>query len=106
MGLRELVERLMLGKKMTGGVPGTAYVFARSEPPRPTPKYIGGAKLNLVVQPPQGEAYKVKLKCSAPGDKYPPPGSTVPVLIDPHDPQRVQVDWDSIFTAEEQFARL
>ena len=96
----------MLGKPIENGIEGVATVHSRTPPPRPKPKYIGGARLNLVVQVPGREPYKVRLKCSAPGDKYPDPGQVVPVLVDPADPERVQVDWDRILTADEQFARL
>jgi hypothetical protein len=106
MGLRKLVRRLMLGKPIEDGVEGMATVVTRTRPPEPTPTYIGGARLNLVVQVGGGEPYKVRLKCSAPGDKYPVPGQVVPVVVDRDDPQRVQVDWDRMLTPEEQFERM
>ncbi|HEX8645622.1 MAG TPA: hypothetical protein VF715_01895 [Thermoleophilaceae bacterium] len=106
MDFGKLVRRLMLGRKIEDGIEGVALVHSRSRPPHPTPKYIGGAKLNLVVELPGREPYKVKLKCSAPGDKYPHPGQVVPVLADRRDPKRVQVDWDKMLSADEQFERL
>ena len=96
----------MLGKPIEDGIEGVATVVSRTRPPHPTPTYIGGARLNLVVQVGTGEPYKVKLKCSAPGAKYPHPGQVVPVVVDRRDPQRVQVDWDKILTADEQFERM
>ena len=93
MGFRKLVERVMLGKPISNGVEGLATVHSRSRPPVPTPTYIGGARLNLIVQVEGSEPYKVALKCSAPGDKDPFPGQVVPVLVDPDDPQRVRMDW-------------
>ena len=106
MGLRSLWRRLMLGRPIENGIQGTAYVHSRTRPPHPTPQYIGGARLNLVVEVPGREPYKVALKCSAPGDKYPVPGQIVPVLVDPADAGRVQVDWDRMLSADEQFERM
>ena len=106
MGFGQLVRRLMLGKPIEDGIEGLATVHSRTRPPHPTPTYIGGAKLNLIVQVGDGEPYKVKLKCSAPGDKYPHPGQVVPVLVDRRDAQRVQVDWDKMLSADEQFERM
>jgi len=106
VGFRKLVERVMLGKPISNGVEGLATVHSRSRPPVPTPTYIGGARLNLIVQVEGNEPYKVALKCSTPGDKYPFPGQVVPVLVDPDDPQRVRVHWDKILSPDEQFARM
>ncbi len=100
------MRRLMLGRPIEDGIEGTALVHSRTRPPHPTPKYIGGAKLNLVVQLPGREPYKVRLKCSAPGDKYPQPGEVVPVVVDRRDPERVRVDWDRMLSPDEQFARM
>jgi hypothetical protein len=96
----------MLGKKIENGIEGIATVHSRTRPPHPTPTYIGGARLNLVVQLADRPPYKVKLKCSAPGDRYPFPGQVVPVLVDPRDPKRVQVDWDRMLSPDEQFVRM
>jgi hypothetical protein len=106
MDLRRLVRRLMLGRPIEDGVEGVATVHSRTRPPHPTPTYIGGAKLNLIVQAGDGPPYKVKLKCSAPGDKYPYPGQVVPVLVDRRDPKRVQIDWDKMLAPDEQFERV
>jgi len=106
VGLRSLVQRVMLGKQIQDGREGLATVVTRSQPPVPTPTYIGGARLNLIVQVGKGTPYKVSLKCSAPGDKYPAPGQVVPVLVARDDPQRVQVDWEKMLTPEEQFERM
>ena len=106
MGLRSLVQRVMLGKQIQDGREGLATVVTRSQPPVPTPTYIGGARLNLIVQVGKGTPFKVSLTCSAPGDKYPRarPGRAGAVARD--DPQRVQVDWEKMLTPEEQFERM
>lgn len=106
MELRALIDRVMLGRPIKDGIRGTAWVFSRTVAPRPMPKYIGGAKFNLLVDIPGRDTYKVKLKCSAPGDKYPQPGSTVPVIVSRADPQRVRIDWDRILTPDEAFERI
>jgi hypothetical protein len=104
--LGRLIDRLMLGRPIKDGIPGTATVFSRTRPPQPVPKYIGGAKLNLLVDVPGRETYKVRHKCSAPGDKYPQPGSRIPVVVSRTDPQRLRIAWDRILTADEVFDRL
>lgn len=106
MGFRRLVRRLMLGRPIEDGIAGVAMVHSRTRPPHPTPTYIGGARLNLVVEVPGREPYKVKLKCSAPGDKYPHPGQVVPVIVDRRDPRRVRVDWDRMLSPDEQFDQM
>ena len=104
--MRSLWRRINLGKRIENGIESTAYVHSRTRPPQPVPRYVSGAKFNLVVREPGGGTRKVSLKCSAPGDRFPDPGQTVPILIDPADPDHVQIDWERIQTADEQFEAL
>ena len=60
----------------------------------------GNSKMTLEVQPEGGAPYtwsgemwvRVKIYNELPGDFV---GSTLPVKVDPADPQRVAVDWDA-----------
>lgn len=106
MKLRAFIRRLMLGKPIENGIRGTAYVHSRTRAPEPTPKYIGGARLNLLVDVPGHATYKVRHKCTAPGDRYPHPGAVVPVTVSREDPQRLRIDWEQIPTPDELFDRL
>jgi hypothetical protein len=53
-------------------------------------------KVRLRVEPVAGEPYEVKTKVSAPVMKagWLRAGSTVEVLVDPGDPERLAIDWD------------
>ena len=106
MALRGFINRLMLGRPIKDGIPGSAFVHSRTASPVPKPRYIGGAKLNLLVDIPGQPTYKVKHKCTAPGDRYPHPGQVIPVVVSRTDPQRLRISWEQIPTADEAFAQL
>ena len=56
----------------------------------------GNAQMNLVVQPPGGEAISIECTSIAPVKKWPTPGAQLPVTIDRADPTRCKVRWDDV----------
>lgn len=76
------------------GRPGTAIVMAAT----PTAFRIGAEKvfaIELEVDAGQGDPYRATIRQRVPAFWGPlDPGSPVGVRIDPHDPQRLAIDWD------------
>ena len=69
-----------------------AQVVSVSEPPHAT---HGTAVMNLVVQPPGGEAVPIEVTAMpAPVAKWPIPGGQLPVTISASDPEKCKVRWD------------
>jgi hypothetical protein len=63
-------------------------------------------RLNLVVQAPGLPAYSVEHTQICPAKKWPQPGATVPVLIDPEDPNDLKIDFDSMPELDEVLRHL
>lgn len=87
--------------KIKNGVAGTALVrgFSETGTTVSAPNIGPDAPvyaLDLLVSPPTGPAYPVSSKQAIPRIVLPffIPGITVPVDIDPRDPQRVKVSWE------------
>lgn len=76
------------------GRPGTAIVMAAI----PTAFRIGAEKvftIELQIDAGQGDPYRATIRQRVPAFWGPlDPGSPVGVRIDPHDPQRLAIDWD------------
>ena len=84
-------------RKIKGGIAGTAYVAtAGGIPPSMQGTINIGSTftcpLRLVVQVPGREAYSVTLEVWADPNRPPLAGMTLPVVVDPNDPEHIDVD--------------
>ena len=96
-----LMRRLMLGKPTEGGIRAEATVTSRSNIPTKKPAYMGGSNLGLLIK--EGDRDRAaEYKGTAPRKLFPEVGQTIPVLIDPNDPEKVQVVWDELPVVEGQ----
>jgi len=76
-------------------VDGTAHVVSVNDPP--TAATHGRCELNLVVQAPRLTATVVRMRDNAvPVTKWPTPGASLPVLVDPKEPRDIRVCWDKV----------
>jgi hypothetical protein len=51
--------------------------------------------LRLRVMPATGDAYELEHETVVPHDRTPLNGDTLQVRISPHDPTRIEIDWDA-----------
>jgi hypothetical protein len=105
MGIGAWIERRMLGAPWEDVDEGYAQVITKSTTSKPA-KYMGGAKLGLVVHVDGREPFKYEWKGTAPHDRFPHGGGTVPVRVSRGEPVKVQVAWDKILTAEQKFKQM
>jgi hypothetical protein len=83
--------------KINDGVRGTAHVVSNTIPD-PGLSYER-AFMRLVVQIPGRPAYQVKHDEVARRDRWPWPGTVLPVLVDGARPERLKVLWDEVPTS-------
>lgn len=84
-----------LQRRLASMVPGTAHVVSASAPPAAATH--GRCELHLVVQAPRLPATAVRHRDqSVPVAKWPTPGATVPVLVDPREPRDLRIRWEKV----------
>jgi catechol 2,3-dioxygenase-like lactoylglutathione lyase family enzyme len=82
-------------RRLASKVAGTAYVVSAS--PRPTTSTHGYCDMRLVVQAPRLTPTTVRHRDSAvPTARWPVPGSSLPVTLDPGDLRDLRVHWDRV----------
>jgi catechol 2,3-dioxygenase-like lactoylglutathione lyase family enzyme len=82
-------------RRLANKVTGTAYVISAG--PRPTASTHGRCDMRLVIQAPRLTPTAVRHRDSAvPTAKWPIPGTSLPVTLDPHDLRDLRVHWDRV----------
>jgi hypothetical protein len=84
------------------GVPGKAYVQSSSVPNRGATSYNVQMWLDVYVE--GWEPYRVKHECIVKATKHPHGGTTLPVVVDPRNRERIDVQWDKVPTHDELMA--
>ncbi len=85
------VHRRRLANKVTG----TAYVISAG--PRPAASTHGRCDMRLVVQAPRLAPTAIRHRDSAvPTAKWPTPGTSLPVTLDPRDLRDLRIHWDRV----------
>jgi hypothetical protein len=84
------------------GVTGSAVVQSSSVPNDEALSYNVSMWLDVYVE--GREPYRVKHECMVKAGKHPWPGTTLPVVVDRENPNRLNVRWDEIKTVDERMA--
>jgi hypothetical protein len=82
------------------GIRGTATVVASSMPPDGATS--SNCQMRLTVNVPGQAPYNVKHQCIVKLSKWPWPGTTLPVTVDPAKPDHLRVEWDEVLTSQEE----
>lgn len=107
LGLSAVVYSIFSATQRRGvrKIPGTGHVISAS--PAPSSSTHGRCDLQLVVQAPRLAATSIRHRDPwAPVAKWPTPGASLPVLVDPTDPRHLHVCWDDVDTHVEAVRRL
>ncbi len=84
-----------LQRRLASMVAGTAHVVSASTPP--VAATHGRCEMHLVVQAPRLPATAVRHRDqSVPVAKWPAPGATLPVVVDPREPRELRIRWDRV----------
>ncbi|MGH3739415.1 MAG: VOC family protein, partial [Micromonosporaceae bacterium] len=109
IGVGIVISALIFGgfttvqRRMASMVPGTAHVVSASSPP--VGATHGRCDLHLVVQAPRLTATAVRYRApSVPVAKWPTPGATLPVAVDPREPRELRIRWDRVAAHSEATA--
>lgn len=82
-------------RRLASMVAGTAHVVSATAPP--VAATHGRCELHLVVQAPRLPATAVRHRDqSVPVAKWPAPGATLPVQVDPREPRDLRIRWDRV----------
>jgi Short C-terminal domain len=84
------------------GLKGSAVVQSSSMPVPQAQSY--NATMWLDVQLEGREPYRVRHECMVKAGKHPWPGTTLPVIVDRENPERIDVQWQDIQTIDERMA--
>jgi hypothetical protein len=84
------------------GLKGSAVVQSASMPTPQARSYNATMWLDVQVE---GRApYRVRHECMVKAGKHPWPGTTLPVIVDRENPERIDVQWQDIQTIDERMA--
>jgi hypothetical protein len=84
------------------GLPGSAVVQSSSVPTEAARSYNVSMWLDVYVEGRQ--PYRVKHECMVKAGKHPWPGTTLPVVVDRENPDRIDVQWEKLRTVDERMA--
>lgn len=84
------------------GLPGSAVVQSSSVPTEAARSYNVSMWLDVYVE--GRDPYRVKHECMVKAGKHPWPGTTLPVVIDRENPDRIDIQWEDVKTVDEQMA--
>lgn len=107
LGLSAVVYSIFTATQRRGvrKIPGTGHVISAS--PAPSASTHGRCDLQLVVQAPRLAATSIRHRDPwTPVAKWPTPGASLPVLVDPTDPRHLHVCWDDVDTHVDAVRRL
>jgi hypothetical protein len=93
------IGAMRLFRRIKDPVEGTAQVVSSTV-------HSGGrwsnVEMTLVVQAPGAEPFTLRHGCMAPADRWPHPGTVLPVVFDREHTDRLDVQWDDMPTGEER----
>jgi hypothetical protein len=92
----------LLNVDIKDGLPGTAAVQSSSVPTEAARSYNVSMWLDVYVE--GREPYRVKHECMVKAGKHPWPGTTLPVVVDRENPNRIDIQWDDVKTVDERMA--
>jgi hypothetical protein len=84
------------------GLTGSAVVQSSSVPTEAARSYNVSMWLDVYVE--GREPYRVKHECMVKAGKHPWPGTTLPVVVDRENPDRIDIQWEDVMTVDEQMA--
>ena len=84
------------------GLPGRAVVQSSSVPIESARSYNVSMWLDVYVE--GRDPYRVKHECMVKAGKHPWPGTTVPVVVDRENPNRIDIQWEDVKTVDERMA--
>ena len=84
------------------GLPGNAVVQSSSVPTEAARSYNVSMWLDVYVEGRQ--PYRVKHECMVKAGKHPWPGTTLPVVVDRENPDRIDIQWQDRGTVDERMA--
>ena len=82
------------------GLPGTAVVQSSSMPNDEARSYNTAIWLDVYVE--GREPYRVRHECMVKAGKHPWPGTTLPVVVDRENPERIDIQWQEVKTIDER----
>lgn len=88
-----------LGVDIKDGVRGQAAVRASSRPPESSTSHNVQMWLDVYVE--GWEPYRIEHHCMVHASKHPQPGSTLPVVVDRENKDRIDIQWDEVKTVDE-----
>jgi hypothetical protein len=92
----------LLNIDIKDGLRGSAVVQSSSMPVPQAQAYNANMWLDVHVE---GRApYRVRHECMVKAGKHPWPGTTLPVVVDRENPERIDVQWQDIQTVDERMA--
>lgn len=89
--------------KIKNGLSGNGTVMSAPMPTDNASSYR--IKMQLSVQLPGQTPYLMQHTCFASRDKYPWPGTVLPVTVDREDRERLRIEWDGVPTSDERVAQ-
>ena len=92
----------LLNVDIKDGVPGSAVVQSSSVPTEAARSYNVSMWLDVYLE--GREPYRVKHECMVKAGKHPWPGTTLPVVVDREDPDRIDIQWEDVKTVDERMA--
>jgi hypothetical protein len=84
------------------GLPGQAVVQSSSVPTEAARSYNVSMWLDVYVE--GREPYRVKHECMVKAGKHPWPGTTLPVVVDRENSERIDIQWQGLKTVDERMA--
>ena len=92
----------LLNVDIKDGLRGSAVVQSSSMPVPQAQRYNANMWLDVHVE---GRApYRVRYECMVKAGKHPWPGTTLPVIVDRENPERIDIQWQEIQTVDERMA--
>jgi len=90
------------GVDIEDGVRGQAAVRASSRPPESSTSHNVQMWLDVYVE--GWEPYRTEHHCMVKASKHPQPGTTLPVVVDRQNKERIDVQWDEVQTVDEMMS--
>jgi hypothetical protein len=92
----------MFNVDIKDGLPGKAVVQSASMPNDEARSYNTSMWLDVYVE--GREPYRVRHECMVTAGKHPWPGTSLPVVVDRENPERIDIQWQDLKTIDERMA--
>jgi hypothetical protein len=92
----------LLNVDIKDGLKGSAVVQSSSMPAPQARSYNTSMWLDVHLE--GREPYRVRHECMVKSGKHPWPGTTLPVVVDRNNPERIDIQWQEIKTVDERMA--